>query len=106
MFYISLFARRILVDTGDPDVPEYINQLKSALEKFSVSLQEIVVTHWHADHVGGVDDICRAFSQSNGTDLKCTTLWLTFISSSCGREVTIFTTFKIFFKYFLCDCPK
>jgi metal-dependent hydrolase (beta-lactamase superfamily II) len=64
IIFLELCCSRILVDTGDAGFPEYISHLKSALSRFSVSLQEIVVTHWHPDHVGGVDDICRALSQS------------------------------------------
>lgn len=58
-------CRRILVDTGEPSNSEYITNLKKVLAEQKVSLQEIVITHWHFDHVGGVSDVCKH------TNCKC-----------------------------------
>ena len=38
---------------------EYLIIDFNALESEGCELSDIIVTHWHADHVGGVQDILR-----------------------------------------------
>ncbi|XP_060553178.1 endoribonuclease LACTB2-like [Ruditapes philippinarum] len=56
-YLIGSGKRRILVDTGSPGNSEYIKGLQKALTDSCSSIQEIVLTHWHHDHVGGVKQI-------------------------------------------------
>ncbi|XP_054156952.1 endoribonuclease LACTB2-like [Oppia nitens] len=48
---------RVLIDTGDADVGEYVTNLKTIVDDNGINLSQIVVTHWHHDHIGGVADI-------------------------------------------------
>ena len=56
-YLVGTGSSRLLVDTGSPDVPEYVTALKSVLLNNNVSIGGIVITHWHHDHVGGIKQI-------------------------------------------------
>ncbi|XP_054712844.1 endoribonuclease LACTB2-like [Uloborus diversus] len=62
-YVIGTGEKRILLDTGNPGVPEYIKLLKDVLQQQHCSLQNIIVSHWHLDHVGGVPEILNELKQ-------------------------------------------
>uniref|UniRef100_A0A8C4Q5K7 Endoribonuclease LACTB2 n=1 Tax=Eptatretus burgeri TaxID=7764 RepID=A0A8C4Q5K7_EPTBU len=62
--------RQILIDTGE-GVPEYNDCMKQACLQLNCSIQEVIITHWHLDHSGGVSDIRRL---TNSVNLKVSKL--------------------------------
>lgn len=60
---VYLHYRRILLDTGDGQAPEYIDLLKSVLKEHHVTLDHILLSHWHPDHVGGVEKIHQSINK-------------------------------------------
>ena len=58
-YLVGTGRRRILLDTGDGR-PEYLPVLAKALERCGCELQEIVLTHGHPDHIGGVSSVVAA----------------------------------------------
>jgi len=58
-YLVGTGSKRILVDTGGGE-QEYLRLLKEILNEQHLKIQEIIVTHWHKDHVGGIPGI---FSQ-------------------------------------------
>ncbi|KHJ99686.1 metallo-beta-lactamase domain protein [Oesophagostomum dentatum] len=51
--------KKILIDTGEPSISEYISLLKSTLEEDRSEIDSIIITHWHNDHVGGIPGVVR-----------------------------------------------
>ncbi|XP_030374517.1 beta-lactamase-like protein 2 homolog isoform X1 [Scaptodrosophila lebanonensis] len=56
-YLLGTGKKRILIDTGDENVPQYIEHLKGVLKQEQAAISTIILTHWHHDHVGGVKDI-------------------------------------------------
>ena len=52
-YLVGTGRRRILLDTGQGR-PEYLAVLERALAHAGCEIQEIVLTHGHVDHIGGV----------------------------------------------------
>jgi glyoxylase-like metal-dependent hydrolase (beta-lactamase superfamily II) len=48
--------KRILIDTGD-GVPAYKEWLKRALQEQNATIETILITHHHHDHVGGIQQV-------------------------------------------------
>ncbi|KAI9471309.1 Beta-lactamase-like protein 2 [Coemansia sp. RSA 989] len=48
--------QRLLVDTGDGKQPKYFDLLRQCLGSDS-RISQILLTHWHADHIGGIDNL-------------------------------------------------
>jgi glyoxylase-like metal-dependent hydrolase (beta-lactamase superfamily II) len=43
-----------LIDTGEKGNWEYLQNLKSLLAEEKARISQIVLTHWHSDHTGGL----------------------------------------------------
>ncbi|UJR31391.1 hypothetical protein I4U23_018885 [Adineta vaga] len=61
-YLIGNGKNRILLDAGQ-GVPEYIDGLKNAMTKDNISLQAILITHWHPDHIYGIKDVLKLVQQ-------------------------------------------
>ncbi|KAJ1949703.1 Beta-lactamase-like protein 2 [Linderina macrospora] len=60
--------RRTLIDTGDGAKPEYLALLRQSLG--SSRIDQILLTHWHLDHIGGLS---KMLSDSSLTTSDCRT---------------------------------
>lgn len=71
------------MDTGADDVPQFISQLREVLRRESCTLSDVVVTHWHADHLGGLPNVLGTLPDSKlhiQTRLSCRRTLLTLLT--------------------------
>ena len=63
-FIVGTGPKRLLLDTGQ-GVPSYLDLLTEALSEHTenASFHEIVLTHAHPDHIGGVESIHERFGE-------------------------------------------
>lgn len=59
-YLIGQGSKRILIDTGEGK-PEWLKLLKDTLASENATIDKVVVTHWHSDHIGGVKDVISLF---------------------------------------------
>lgn len=64
---MTLYFSRILCDTGEPQKPDYIQNLKKVLSDENATISDILLTHWHFDHIGGVKDVLECVDNVNGS---------------------------------------
>ncbi|KIW00384.1 hypothetical protein, variant [Verruconis gallopava] len=55
-YLIGQGPKRILLDTGEGK-PQWFETLKKVLSDEGASLEAVLVSHWHPDHIGGVKDV-------------------------------------------------
>jgi glyoxylase-like metal-dependent hydrolase (beta-lactamase superfamily II) len=53
----------LLIDTGEPNVQKYLQNLIKTLELDGSKIHAIIATHWHMDHVGGISQIRNHFKE-------------------------------------------
>lgn len=57
-YLVGTGNRRVLIDAGDAETSkEYWNLLDQVLRDEKATIEHLVVTHWHHDHIGGVNAI-------------------------------------------------
>lgn len=56
-YLIGTGRKRILLDTGDKDIKEYQSNLQKVMANEKATIEHIIITHWHHDHIGGIEDI-------------------------------------------------
>ncbi|CBY22800.1 unnamed protein product [Oikopleura dioica] len=58
-YLIGNGQRRVLLDTGSPNDESIVSSLVDVLDSENCEIDKIVISHWHFDHIGGVEAIQR-----------------------------------------------
>ncbi|KAF0712978.1 beta-lactamase-like protein 2, partial [Aphis craccivora] len=64
-YVVGTGERRILIDAGEPNFPEYIKNLQETMMKYNFQFDHIIISHWHSDHIGGVNNVLNMITNKN-----------------------------------------
>ncbi|KAI5478222.1 F-box and WD-40 domain protein 1/11 [Pseudohyphozyma bogoriensis] len=70
-YLIGPASSLLLIDTAE-GLPLYLNSLRSALSSYptSPSISNIILTHWHRDHIGGLVGVLDLLKEQQSTPPK------------------------------------
>lgn len=83
-YLVGTGRRRVLVDSGETKTAEaYIKLLNNVLSEENATIEHLVITHWHHDHIGGVEPVRNLLKSLFPSD-KQPTVWK--LSRSSNEE--------------------
>ncbi|CAO1394158.1 unnamed protein product [Diamesa serratosioi] len=56
-YLIGTGKSRLLIDSGEPNTSEYIKNLAEVINEENATIDQVIITHWHSDHIGGLKDL-------------------------------------------------
>ncbi|CRG83529.1 Beta-lactamase-like protein 2 [Talaromyces islandicus] len=68
-YIVGTGTKRILVDTGQ-GIPQWTQLISSTIEEHDITIEKVLLTHWHGDHTGGVPDLIRMYPDLEGSIYK------------------------------------
>ncbi|XP_011877719.1 PREDICTED: beta-lactamase-like protein 2 [Vollenhovia emeryi] len=61
-YLVGTGRRRVLVDSTEAKTADaYVKLLDSVLSEENATIEHLVITHWHHDHIGGVESVKKLF---------------------------------------------
>lgn len=74
-YLVGTGRRRVLVDSTEAKTADaYVKLLDSVLSEENATIEHLVVTHWHHDHIGGVESVRNLVKRLSPTG-KQLTVW-------------------------------
>ncbi|XP_043252236.1 endoribonuclease LACTB2 isoform X1 [Colletes gigas] len=67
-YLVGTGTRRILIDAGEKKTAEeYTKVLCNVLEEEKATIEHLIITHWHHDHLGGANSVYNLVKSMNPT---------------------------------------